>query len=168
MGTAGARMTTEKSRAGQGASPDHDPWVTVLAGNGAVSPAPARTPAAASATATAGRRTAARAVLRQHWLAATLLTAGLVLRVLAQLAYRPALFYIDSVKYIGSSQGNDPEGYKAPLRAILFVGNFDTVAAVQHLLGLAMAVALYVLLLRRGTSRWLAALAIAPVLLDGY
>ena len=69
--------------------------------------------------------------------------------MLALLAYRPALFYIDSVKYIDSSGGNDPEGYKAPLRAILFVANFDTVAAVQHLLGLGIAAALYVLLLRR-------------------
>jgi hypothetical protein len=48
------------------------------------------------------------------------------------------------------------------------VGNFDLVAAVQHLLGLAMAVVIYLLLLRRGLSRWLAALAIAPVLLDAY
>src|ERR1700727_1119406 len=31
-----------------------------------------------------------------------------------------------------------------------------------------MSVLIYVLLLRRGTSRWLAALAIAPVLLDAY
>src|SRR5260221_8325710 len=31
-----------------------------------------------------------------------------------------------------------------------------------------MAVALYVVLLRRGVSRWLAALAVAPVLLDAY
>ena len=59
-------------------------------------------------------------------------------------------------------------GYKALLRGILLIGNFDAVAAVQHLLGLAMAVLIYVLLLRRGTSRWLAALAMAPVLLDGY
>jgi hypothetical protein len=161
-------MTTEKSRAGHSASADDDRLVTVLRGNGVVSPSAARTAAAGAATATAGRWSAAGTILRQHWLAATLLAAGLVLRVLAQLAYRPALFYIDSVKYIGSSQGNDPEGYKAPLRAILFVANFDTVAAVQHLLGLAIAVALYVLLLRRGASRWLAALAIAPVLLDGY
>jgi hypothetical protein len=42
------------------------------------------------------------------------------------------------------------------------------VAAIQHLLGLAMAVALYLVLLRRGCPRWLAALAIAPVLLDAY
>lgn len=161
-------MTAEKSRAGQGASADRDSLVTVLGGNGVVSPAPPRTRAAVGAAAPASRRATAGAILRQHWLAATLLAAGLVLRVLALLAYRPALFYIDSVKYIDSSQGNDPEGYKAPLRAILFVANFDTVAAVQHLLGLAMAVALYVLLVRRGASRWLAALAIAPVLLDGY
>jgi len=104
----------------------------------------------------------------RHWLAAGLLAAGLVLRVLAQLAYRPALFYIDSARYLYNAGGMDPVGYKGPLRAILFVANFDTVAAVQHLLGLGMAVLLYALLLRRGVPRWLAALAVAPVLLDAY
>ena len=48
------------------------------------------------------------------------------------------------------------------------MANFDAVAAVQHLLGLAMAVVIYLLLLRRGAPRWLAALAMAPVLLDAY
>ena len=42
------------------------------------------------------------------------------------------------------------------------------VAVVQHVLGMAMAIALYVLMLRRGVTRWLAALAVAPVLLDAY
>ncbi|MBO0832190.1 MAG: glycosyltransferase family 2 protein, partial [Actinobacteria bacterium] len=142
--------------------------VSVLRGNrlGSGSAAPER--ATATAKPPAARRHRAAALLRQHWLAAALLTLGLVLRVLALLAYRPALFYIDSFKYIYGAQGIDPEGYKAPLRAILFVANFDTVAAVQHLLGLAMAVTIYLLLLRRGASRWLAALAIAPILLDGY
>ena len=84
-------------------------------------------------------------------------------------AYRPALFYIDTTRYLYNvARGMDPVGYKGPLRAILFVANFGAVAAVQHLLGLAMAVVIYVLLLRRGVSRWLAALAIAPVLLDAY
>jgi hypothetical protein len=150
-------MTTGESQAERGASADRDLLVSVRGGvrggNELVPPA---------------RPNPVAALLRRHWLAAAVLTAGLVLRVLAQLAYRPALFYIDSVKYINTSQGNDPEGYKAPLRAILFVANFDAVAAVQHLLGLAMAVLIYVLLLRRGSSRWLAALAIAPILLDGY
>ena len=103
------------------------------------------------------------AALRRHWLAA-----GLVLRVLAQLAYRPALFYIDTTRYLYNAEGMDPVGYKGPLRAILLVANFDAVAAVQHLLGLATAVVIYLLLLRRGAPRWLAALAIAPVLLDAY
>ena len=107
--------------------------------------------------------------VRRHWLAAGLLAAGLVLRVLAQVAYRPVLFYIDTTRYLyNDAPGMDPVGYKGPLRAILAVANFDTVAAVQHLLGLAMAVVLYLLLLRRGSPRWLAALATAPLLLDAY
>jgi hypothetical protein len=108
------------------------------------------------------------AAARRHWLAAALLTVGLVLRVLAQCAYRPALFYIDTPRYLYDAQGMDPVGYKGPLRAILAVANFDAVAAVQHLLGLAIAVVIYLLLLRRGVPRWLAALAMAPVLLDAY
>jgi hypothetical protein len=113
-------------------------------------------------------RGTAAAVLRQHWLAAALLAAGLALRVVTQFGYRPALFYIDTTRYLYNAEGMDPVGYKGPLRAILFLANFDAVAAVQHLLGLAMAVVIYLLLLRRGLSRWLAALAIAPVLLDAY
>jgi hypothetical protein len=111
---------------------------------------------------------AAAAVLRRHWLAAVLLAAGLVLRLLAQLAYRPALFYIDTTRYLYNAEGMDPVGYKGPLRAILLVANFDAVVAVQHLLALAMAVLIYLLVLRRGGPRWLAALAIAPLLLDAY
>jgi hypothetical protein len=116
----------------------------------------------------AARRDAALAALRRHWLAAALLAAGTVLRVLVLLAYRPALFFVDSVRYLYNAEGMDPVGYKGPLRAILFVANFDTVAAVQHLLGLGMAVVIYLVLMRRGVSRWLAALAIAPILLDAY
>ena len=163
-------MTMGISPAGHGGPADRDPQVTILAGNALAQRAgvtAATDPGAVLAT-SAPRRVAAAAAARQHWLAIVLLLVGLVLRLLAQLAYRPALFYIDSVKYLYNAQGNDPEGYKAPLRAILFVANLDTVAAIQHLLGLAMAIVIYVMLLRRGASRWLAALAIAPVLLDGY
>jgi hypothetical protein len=107
--------------------------------------------------------------VRRHWLLALLLTAGLVLRILTQIAYRPALFFIDTIKYLyGAYAGNDPPGYQLVLKPFLEVANLDMVAAVQHLLGLGMAVAIYVLLLRRGSARWLAALAAAPVLLDGY
>jgi hypothetical protein len=109
------------------------------------------------------------AAMRQHWLVAVLLTAGLVLRFLTLVAYRPAIIYVDTLKYIyNAAPGADPLGYKYMLDAILPFGNLSTVALVQHLLGLAMAVALYAVLIRRGVSRWLAVLAVAPVLLDGY
>src|ERR1017187_9581253 len=107
------------------------------------------------------------ALLRRHWLLAVLLAAGLVLRVLAQVAYRPALLYIDSIKYLYIANGADAVGYRVLLKPLLAVGNLDLVAAVQHLLGLGMAVALYLLMRRRSVPRWLAALATAPILLDG-
>ncbi len=114
-------------------------------------------------------RASASSVLRQHWLAVMLLAAGTALRVVTEMAYHPAILYVDSLKYLyGAWPGSDPLGYKALLSSVLVVGDLGTVAAVQHVLGLAMAVAIYVLLLRRGVNRWLAALAIAPVLLDAY
>ena len=111
----------------------------------------------------------AGALLRYHWLAAVLIVAGAVLRVITWMAYHPAIFYIDSVKYLYRGwQGSDPLGYKVPLKIVLAVGNLGTVTALQHLIGLGVGVALYVLLIRRGVNRWLSALAIAPILLDAY
>ncbi len=108
-------------------------------------------------------------LMRRNWLLAVLLAAGLVLRVLTQLAYRPALLFIDSIKYLfGAYAGNDPPGYQLALKLFLRVGTLPMVVAVQHLLGLAMAVALYLILRRRSVPRWLAALATAPILLDAY
>jgi hypothetical protein len=106
--------------------------------------------------------------VRHHWMFLLVLTAGLVLRLLAETAYRPALLYIDSVKYLEGSVATAPQGYQALLRLLDPVGGLALVAAVQHVFGLAMAVALYALLLRRGAPRWVATLAAAPVLLDAY
>jgi hypothetical protein len=106
--------------------------------------------------------------VRRHSFFLLVLTAGLVLRLLAETAYRPALLYIDSVKYLEGSVATAPQGYQALLRVLDPVGGLALVAAVQHVLGLAMAVALYALLLRRGAPRWVATLATAPVLLDAY
>jgi hypothetical protein len=106
---------------------------------------------------------------RRHWVFSLLLLAGLVMRILVQIAYRPALFYIDTIKYLyGAYPGNDPPGYQFFLKIFLAAGNLDMVAGFQHLLGLGMAVVLYALMVRRSAPRWLAALATAPVLLDGY
>jgi hypothetical protein len=110
----------------------------------------------------------------RHWPFCSLLLAGLVLRVAAQLAYQPALLYIDSKKYLFGTQittwgAFDPLGYTLlVLRPILLFTGLGVVALLQHALGIAIAVGLYVLMLRLGVNRWLAALATAPVLLDGY
>ena len=106
--------------------------------------------------------------VRRHCFFLLVLTAGLVLRVLAQTAYRPALLYIDSVKYLEGSVATAPQGYQALIRLLEPAGGLALVAAVQHVFGLAMAVALYALLLRRGAPRWVATLAAVPVLLDAY
>ena len=106
--------------------------------------------------------------VRGHYWFVLLFSAGLGLRALAGLAYRPALLYIDSAKYLVGSGGTAPEGYQALLRLLAPVGGLALVAAVQHAFGLAMAVAVYALLLRRGAARWAATLAAAPVLLDAY
>src|SRR5262249_60243923 len=80
-------------------------------------------------------------VLRRHWLFAVLLAAGLVLRVLVTVAYRPALIYVDTLKYLyGASPGSEPLGYRLILKVILAVGDLGAVAAIQHLLGLAIGV----------------------------
>jgi hypothetical protein len=108
-------------------------------------------------------------LLRRHWLIAVLIAVGLALRILAQLAYHPALIYVDTLKYLyGAYPGSEPLGYTAFARLVLLAGGLGVVTFIQHLLGLALAVTLYVVLLRRGVLPWLAALAAAPVLLDAY
>ncbi len=106
--------------------------------------------------------------VRDHWSFVCVLSAGLALRALAETAYRPALLYIDSAKYLVGSGGTAPEGYQALLRLLDPIGGLALVAAVQHAFGLAMAIAVYVLLIRRGARRWVATLATASVLLDAY
>lgn len=114
-------------------------------------------------------------MLRRHWVIASLVTAGAVLRLMVMLAYQPALLYIDSFAYLDnvgplSPTASDPVGYPllvlAPLLKVS--GSLAVVAAVQHLLGLGIAVLLYCVMLRWEVRPWLAALASAPVLLDAY
>ena len=110
-------------------------------------------------------------MVRRHWPFAILLAVGVALRAAATIAYRPALIYIDTPRYLGGDQGGlDPLGYTyLLLRPVLEAGGGLTgVAVAQHALGLAMAACLYALAIRYGTGRWLAALAAAAVLLDAY
>src|SRR6201987_2338435 len=114
-------------------------------------------------------------LVRRHWMFWLLLAGGLALRGIAQIAYEPALLFIDSKKYIfGTDFTNtiwgsfDPLGYSLLiLRPILLAGRSLAYAALGQP-GLVMAGALYALMVRRGVYRWLAALAVAPVLFDAY
>jgi hypothetical protein len=111
------------------------------------------------------------ATARRHWPFAVLFAGGLALRAAAAIAYRPALVYIDTPRYLGGDQGGlDPLGYTyLLLRPVLGAGGgLAGVAIVQHALGLAMAACLYALATRHGAGRWLATLAAAPILLDAY
>lgn len=122
----------------------------------------------------ASRREQLRAGARRHWVFLVVLGAGALLRIVTQVAYRPALLYIDSFAYLNnlhdlSPRRAQPIGYIVLLlRPLLSIGTLAAVVAVQHLLGLAMGVAIYAVLVRLGVRRWIAVLAAAPVLLDAY
>ena len=101
------------------------------------------------------------------------LTAGALLRVLVQLAFVPAFIHSDAPRYLSVIDDvlpatDRPVGYTLLLLRPLSVLTSDVVlvAVVQHLLGLATAAVLYLLLRRWGVGRWLATLAAVPVLLD--
>jgi len=71
-------------------------------------------------------------LLGRHWLLVVLLAAGLALRIAAQIAYQPALIYVDTLKYLyGASPGADPLGYTLVLRSFLVLGNLSLVALAQ-------------------------------------
>jgi glycosyltransferase involved in cell wall biosynthesis len=116
--------------------------------------------------------------LRRHWFFAALFGCGVVLRVVTWLAYQPIILYIDSFRYIDNLGPLElyrlnPVGYDLMLRPVLFVGELfgsglALTAAVQHLLGLCIAVVLYRLARGLGAARFVAALITAPVLLDAY
>jgi len=102
-----------------------------------------------------------------------LLLAGAVLRLMTWGAYRPALLFPDSRIYLLGAANEQlmatrPGGYSAFLWPFLHLhlGGLPSITLVQHLLGLAMAAAIYLLLLRLRVWPWLAALATAPLLLD--
>src|SRR5262249_45289607 len=110
--------------------------------------------------------TAARVMLRRHWLFALLFTLGVLLRVLAQVAYQPAILYLDSPFYLRNAYwlnpgGWNPLGYSLVVR-VLLEGFHDlaALAAFNHLLGLGMAGLVYAALLRRGVPPEVGALAI--------
>ena len=102
------------------------------------------------------------------------LAVGALLRLVTMLGYPGALWFAgDSYVYIGAALRPQPNlskatGYSFFLRLLLPFHSFTLVTGVQHLMGIAVAVMIYVLLRRNGVPKMWAAIATLPQLLDGY
>jgi hypothetical protein len=113
--------------------------------------------------------------MRRHAVFLLLLAAGTGLRVLVGWAFSGGLLVSESISHLvfvgsGTPSTTHPDGYGilelTPLSWLTSAPR--TVTTVQHLLGLGAAIALYMLLLRWGVWRWLAAVGTTPLLLDPY
>ena len=119
---------------------------------------------------TAARRT--RELARRNPVFTVALAAAVVPRLVAMLGYQPAiLFRMDTFDYLWgalhlSPNVINPSGYSLFLWLFLPFHSLALVAALQHLMGLGMAVMIYALLRRYGLPGWGATLAATPVLFD--
>src|ERR1700677_2884432 len=118
--------------------------------------------------------TRGRALVARSPLFAAALAAGAGLRLLAMLGYPGALWFAgDSYVYVGAALRPRPDlskatGYSLFLRALEPLHSLTLVTGVQHLMGLGIAVMIYLLARRGGVPpRW-ATVATLPVLLDGF
>jgi len=115
-----------------------------------------------------------RRLAGEHKLFTGALAAGAVLRLLAMVGYPGALWFAgDSYVYLGAALRPQPNlskstGYSLFLRLLLPFHSLTLVTTLQHLMGLAVGVMLYVLLRRNGVAKTWSAIATLPVLLDGY
>lgn len=102
---------------------------------------------------------------------------GTIVRILAMVAYPPALLFPDSWGYIASAFSHSfiglssvhPAGYSLLIRLLTLPDrSLAELVAFQHLAALGVGVAIYLALIRARLPRWAAAAAAALVLLDGY
>jgi hypothetical protein len=111
------------------------------------------------------------ALWRDHWLITVAVALSLVPRLLAMLAFRPALFTPDSFAYLAEGAHPNlsqwhPSGYPLFLWLLSPLHSLLLVTALQHLIGVAIAVGVYALLRHWGLPAWGATLAACPTLID--
>ena len=103
-----------------------------------------------------------------------MLAVAIALRVLATVAFRPALgLYGDSYSYVRNAHHLvvywfHPIGYPIFLRLLWWTHFVIVVVILQHLIGLAIGLGIYLLVRRAGIRPAYAAVAAAPILLDAY
>lgn len=113
------------------------------------------------------------AAIRQHRAFTVLLLVGLLLRATASAGFVPALWFNDAFEYVAVALRPTPyplrpDGYSFVLGVLEPAHSFALVVALQHLLGLAIAVLVYRIVRSFGLPAWGGCLAAAPVLLDAY
>lgn len=117
-------------------------------------------------------RTRRRPWWRAHGLFLLALVAAVAVRVTVMVAYRPVLLFPDSFGYLRHTipfrlMWQRPAGYQALLWPLVHLPHWRyLVPALQHLMGLGLAIACYAFLVRRGLPRWGATLAVLPLLFD--
>jgi hypothetical protein len=121
----------------------------------------------------AGVRPRTLHALGRHWPLLLLLAVAVAIRVLALVAIYPGIWFSDSNTYIrtaatGILSVNRVMGYSLVVAPFWHLRSAGALIVVQHVVGVAIVVALYALLLRRGAPRWVAVLAVVPAALDGY
>jgi Dolichyl-phosphate-mannose-protein mannosyltransferase len=115
-----------------------------------------------------------REIIARDPLFALALAAGAGLRLLAILGYPGALWFAgDSYVYLGAALRLRPDlskttGYSLFLKALEPFHSLTLVVAVQHLMGLGIAVMIYALARRSKVPKLWATAATLPVLLDGF
>jgi hypothetical protein len=115
-----------------------------------------------------------RELIERDPLFALALAAGAGLRLLAMLGYPGALWFAgDSYVYLGAALRLRPDlskttGYSLFLKVLEPFHSLTLVAGVQHLMGLGIAVMIYVLARRSRVPKLWATVATLPVLLDGF
>lgn len=111
---------------------------------------------------------------RRHWLFGVALAGAIAVRAGAMLAFRPIMWFGgDSASYLATALRVIPDpsragGYGFMLFVLRPLHSFAVVGAVQHLMGIAIGVLIYLLALRYGLPPWVGALAAVPVLFDAY
>jgi hypothetical protein len=112
-------------------------------------------------------------LLRSNIFFAVALVLAVVPRVVAMLGYRPAILVrLDSYFYLIDATRSRPDpdnigGYSFFLRLLQPLHSLTAIFAVQHLIGLVIAVLIYVILRRNGVPGWAGTLGALPVLFDG-
>ena len=121
-----------------------------------------------------GRAESPLRFVARHWPFLIVVAAGLAIRIAVSLTYRPALMFVgDSYGYLLRAADLTP-GLVRPIFYPLMIWPFQRLSLVslipvaQHLLGLGVGVAIYVLMRRLGIGMWGSTLAAAPILLDAY